>query len=117
MLSRERSKQELDALPAAERVRLAQDVGFPGSDLRRFACSHEGPQKLMPQRLGALGVDAGYVKHALPATYRDLERVCGACKSARRCERDLARGDAQAGMNDYCLNAPTIDSLIVGRVT
>jgi hypothetical protein len=71
----------------------------------------------MPQRLRALGIDPGYVQHGLPATYRDLERVCATCKSARRCERDLARGDAQSGMDGYCLNAPTMDSLMVGRVT
>ena len=117
MLGNRRSARELDALSPAERFRLSEDVGLPGSDLRRFNCSHDGPQTLMPQRLCALGIDPGYVKHGLPATYRDLERVCATCKSARRCERDLARGDAQAGMNSYCLNAPTIDSLIVGRVT
>jgi hypothetical protein len=26
---------------------------------------------------------------------------------------DLARGDVQAGMGDYCLNTPAIDALIV----
>jgi hypothetical protein len=117
MLSNHRSAREVDALSQADRFRLSEDVGLPGSDLRHFHCTHDGPTKLMPQRLSALGIDPGYVKHGLPATYRDLERVCATCNSARRCARDLARGDAQAGMNSYCLNAPTIDSLIVGRAT
>jgi hypothetical protein len=39
--------------------------------------------------------------------------VCATCKSSRQCARDLARGDAQTGMETYCLNAPTVDSLIV----
>jgi hypothetical protein len=117
VLSNQRSAKELDALSPGERFRLSEDVGLLGSDVRRFNCTHDGPEKLMPRRLSALGIDPGYVKHGLPATYRDLERVCATCKSARRCERHLAKGDAQAGMNGYCLNAPTIDSLIVGRIT
>jgi hypothetical protein len=111
------SRRELDALSPADRFRLSEDVGLPGTDLRRFDCLHDGPSRLMPQRLRALGIDPGYVQHGLPATYRDLERVCATCKAARRCERDLARGDAQSGMDGYCLNAPTMDSLMVGRVT
>ena len=111
------SARELDALSPADRFRLSEDVGLAGTDLRRFHCTHDGPSRLMPQRLRALGIDPGYVKYGLPATYRDLERVCAGCKSSRRCERDLARGDEQRGMDSYCLNAPTINSLIVGRPT
>jgi len=69
----------------------------------------------MPERLRQLGIDPAYVKIARTATYRDLERVCVSCSSARRCARDLANGDAQTGMASYCLNAPTIDCLIVDR--
>jgi hypothetical protein len=67
----------------------------------------------MPERLRQLGIDPAYVKYARTATYRDLERVCATCKSAGRCARDLATGDAQTGMNSYCLNAHTIDLLTV----
>jgi hypothetical protein len=67
----------------------------------------------MPARLRALGIDPAFVKHARTAAYRDLERVCTTCKSSRQCARDLARGDAQTGMDSYCLNAPTIDSLTI----
>jgi hypothetical protein len=88
-----------------------------GTDLRRVQCTHDGPETLMPQRLRALGVDDGYVKYDLPATYRDLERVCATCKPARRCARDLAKGDVQAGMESYCLNAATMDSLLIERRT
>jgi hypothetical protein len=115
-LGNRRSARELDALSPADRFRLAEDVGLAGSDVRRFNCTHDGPERLMPLRLSALGIDPGYVKHGLPAAYRDLERVCATCKSAHRCERDLARGDAQAGMSGYCPNAPTIDALVVGRI-
>lgn len=108
-----RTLSELDAFSPAERRHLADDVGLSGTDLRRFKCTHGGPIELMPARLRALGIDPGFVKYARTATYRDLERVCATCKSWRRCASDLAKGDAQAGMDSYCLNAPTIDSLIV----
>jgi hypothetical protein len=74
-------------------------------------CSHPGPDELMPQRLKQLGLD--YVRVALTATYRDLERVCATCRAWRCCVRDLANGDVQAGMSSYCLNAFTIDTLTI----
>lgn len=108
-----RTSRELDAFSLAERSHLAEDIGLHETDLRRFNCTYDGPSKLMPVRLGALDIDPGFVKHARTAIYRDMERVCATCKSSRQCARDLARGDAQTGMESYCLNAPTIDALIV----
>jgi hypothetical protein len=69
----------------------------------------------MPRRLRQLGLDPTFIKHELPTTYQDLERVCAACKSWRRCARDLASDDVQAGMQGYCLNAPAIDALTADR--
>ena len=62
-----------------------------------------------------LGLDPAYLRYARTATYRDMERVCGTCRAWRRCARDLAKGDVQAGMRSYCFNAPTIDALTVDR--
>jgi hypothetical protein len=107
---------ELAACPPSEQRRIAQDVGLSDQDLRSFTCSHLGPSELMPKRLQELGLDPAFVKYARTATYRDMERVCGTCKSWRRCERDLAKGDVQAGMRSYCLNAPTIDALMIDRL-
>jgi len=112
---RRRSRAELDACSPGELHRIARDVGLTGDELRSLDCSHTGPSELMPRRLDQLGLDSTYVKNAQAATYRDLERVCAACKAWRRCARDLARGDAQAGMTRYCLNAPTIDALVLER--
>lgn len=105
--------RELGAISQTERMRLADDVCMSGTDLRRFNCTHDGPTKLMPSRLEQLGIDAAYVRHDMVGTYRDLERVCASCKSVRRCARDLAKGNPQAGMGSYCLNSATIDSLLV----
>ena len=113
VLRNRKSKAELAACPPSELQRIARDVGLSEFDLRSLTCSHFGPSELMPRRLQQLGLDPTYVKVARTATYRDLERVCATCKSSRRCARDLANGDVQAGMRAYCLNAPTIDALTV----
>ena len=110
-----RSMAELAACPASELRRIAQDVGVNDRDLRSLHCSHPGPAELMPERLRQLGLDPAYVEHALPGTYRDLQRVCAACKSWRRCSHDLANNDAQAGMHGYCHNVSTIDALTVDQ--
>lgn len=113
VLRNRRSMAEPAACPPSELHRVAQDVGLSHTDLRSLSCSHPGPAELMPRRLQELGLDPAYVKFAQTATYRDLERVCATCKSWRRCARDLANGDVQAGMSSYCFNAPTIDALTV----
>ena len=112
-LSKRRAINELAACPPGELRRLASDVGLSGDELRRLCRSHNGPSELLPQRLRLLGIDPEFVRHAAPTTARDLARVCASCKASRRCARDLARGDVQAGMDDYCLNGPTIDALTV----
>ena len=114
-LDNRRSRIELQACPASELHRIASDVGLSDTDLRSMDCSHPGPSDLMPRRLEQLGLDPAYVRYARTATYRDLERVCATCKSWRRCARDMAHGDVETGMHSYCLNAPTIDALIVER--
>lgn len=115
MLDSRRSMAELQACPENELYRIAQDIGLSERDLSSLACSRPGPSELMPRRLEQLGLDPGYVKVARTATYQDLQRVCASCKAWRRCARDLANGDVEAGMRSYCLNAPTIDALVVER--
>ena len=69
----------------------------------------------LPQRLELLGIDAEYVRQAMPTTF---PRPCPCLRSlpgVRRYRRDLARGDAQVGLESYCLNALTIDVLTVSR--
>ena len=115
-LHQRRSMAELAACPPSELHRIARDVGLSDRDLRSLTCSHPGPTELMPNRIQALGLDLAFVKSARTPTYRDMERVCGTCKAWRRCARDLAKGDVQSGMQNYCLNAPTIDTLTIDRL-
>ena len=114
-LSNRRAIDEMAACPPGELRRIASDVGLSGNDLRRLCCSHNGPSELLPQRLQSLGIDPEFLRHAAPATSRDLARVCASCRASRRCARDLARGNVQAGMDGYCLNGPTIDAFTVGN--
>jgi hypothetical protein len=116
-LSRRQTINELAACPPSELRRIASDVGLSGDDLRQLCRSDFGPSHLLPQRLQLLGIDREFVMRTEPATYKDLARLCASCRATRRCARDLARGDVQAGMDDYCLNGPTIDALTVERRT
>ena len=115
-LHRQRSIAELAACTPSELHRIAEDVGLSEGDLKSLACSHAGPNELMPKRLQTLGFDPAFFRYAQTAAYHDMERVCSTCKSRRRCARDLAKGDVQAGMRRYCLNAPTIDALTIDRL-
>jgi len=112
-LRKRRAMAELAACPPSELHRLAQDIGVSDDGLRSLDCNHPGPAELMPERLRQLGLDPQFVKQAQAATYRDLERVCASCQAWRRCSRDLADGNVQAGMGSYCLNASTLDALMV----
>jgi hypothetical protein len=115
-LHRRRSMAELAACPPSELHLIAQDLGLSNRDLKTLTCSHSGPSELMPKRLQGLGLDPAFFRYARTAAYRDMERVCSTCKAWRRCARDLAKGDVQAGMQGYCLNAPTIDALTIDRM-
>ena len=111
--NKRRAINELAACPPSELRRVASDVGLNSDDLMRLCGSHIGPSELLPQRLQLLGIDPDFVRHEAPTTFRDLARVCASCKASRQCARDLARGDVQAGMDGYCLNALSIDALTV----
>ena len=110
-----KSLAELDTFPPSDLQHIAQDVGVSVSDLRVVAAAHRGPGELLPRRLTLLGLDPAYIVSAQTTTYRDLERTCAMCPAWRRCARDLAKGDVQAGMGSYCLASPTIDALTVDQ--
>jgi hypothetical protein len=116
VLNHDRWMAELAVCPPNELHEIGQDLGLSERDLRFLACSHPCPRELMPKRLQGLGLDPAFFRYAQTAIYRDMERVCSTCRVWRRCARDLEKGDIQAGMRGYCLNAPTIDALTVGRL-
>ena len=110
---RTNSVQELARLAPDERDRVLQDIGLSMSDMQALSRPHAGPEALLPHRLATLGLDAAYFEREQRSIYRDMQRTCVRCSSWRNCARDLTRGDVQTGMAGYCLNAETIDSLLV----
>jgi hypothetical protein len=109
-----RSLAELRDARTGQLRQIAKDVGLSEAALLALG-GQSGHTELMPQRLEQLGLDPSYVKIAETAAYRDMERVCATCTAWRRCARDMAHGDVETGMHSYCLNAPTIDALLVER--
>lgn len=107
--------RELQALEPSEAERILHDVGLSMSDMPAITKPHAGPSVLLPQRLETVGLDPLYLKIEQSSVYRDLEQACMRCTSWRRCARDLARGDAQTGLEHYCSNAQTIDALLTDR--
>src|SRR5689334_601892 len=81
--------------------------------------SCRGPEgvELLAQRLQQLRLDPAYVEVCHASVYKDLERVCAACRFQRICALDLASGDVQSGMRVYCPNAPVIDAVTVNWIT
>ena len=47
---------------------------------------------------------------AQPLLQRDMMRVCSACQQKARCDRDLETGTSAQHYEEYCRNAPSIDS-------
>ncbi len=107
--------REFQALEPTEAERILQDVGLSMSDMPAITKPNAGPSVLLPQRLETVGLDPLYLKTEQRSVYRDLERACMRCPKWRRCARDLARGDAQTGLEHYCENAATIDALLLDR--
>lgn len=113
--ARHKVARELQVLEPMEAERLLRDVGLSMSDMPAITKPHAGPAVLLLQRLEAVGLDPLYLKMDQSSIYRDLERACMRCSNWRRCARDLARGDAQTGLEHYCLNAQLIDALLLDR--
>jgi hypothetical protein len=114
-LRKRRSLIELAGCPPNELHRVAQDVGLSASELRAIGEARAGPGELLPRRLQLLGLDREFVRSAQTVAYWDMERTCAICKVWRLCARDLVKGDAQGGMDTYCLNAEAIDALTVDQ--
>ena len=106
-------RMELAACSAYEQHRIVTDIGLCLSDLTPLSCTHSGPTELLPRRLQQLGLDPELVRRAAPALYRDLVHVCASCRAWRQCRNDLGHDNVRIGMDQYCLNSPTLDSLTV----
>ena len=101
---------ELDGC-GSELARIARDVGVAPSELYTIAAKRPDAADQLKLRLEALHIDAAALRRDDPLILRDLERVCTACGSKRRCTRDLARFPDDTAWRAYCPNAMTLDAL------
>jgi uncharacterized protein YjiS (DUF1127 family) len=110
-LKHRRELREMREMDVANFDQIASDLRMSSADLE--ALVRQGPHAAdeLPKMLTALGIDQHDLARTEPLVLRDMERVCSMCISKRRCDRDLAAGTAAAHYEEYCGNAPTIDSL------
>ncbi len=110
-LKHRRELNEMRQMDRTDFDRIANDLRVSATDLD--AMVHLGPHAAdeLPQMLKALGIDEAALARAQPLVLRDMERVCARCRDKARCHRELADGTAPEHYKDYCLNAPTIETL------
>ena len=110
-LKHRRGLREMREMDAANFGQITSELRMTSADLE--ALVRQGPHAAdeLPKMLTALGIDQDSLARTEPLVLRDMERVCALCASKHPCDRDLAAGTAAAHYEEYCANAPTIDSL------
>lgn len=110
-LRHRRDLSEIRQLDAANFDRIANDLQVSPGVLDKLV--RQGPHAAdeLPKLLKILGIDEADLARTQPLVLRDMERVCAMCASKHQCDQDLAAGTSAGHYEEYCLNAPTIDSL------
>ncbi|QWG13503.1 hypothetical protein KMZ29_01785 [Bradyrhizobium sediminis] len=110
-LRHRRELSEIRQMDTADFDRIASDLRVSPGVLDTLV--RQGPHAAdeLPKMLKVLGIDEADLARTQPLVLRDMERVCALCANKRECDRDLAAGTAAEHYEEYCLNAPTIDSL------
>lgn len=96
---------------AAERERMAHDMGVDGAQLRQLASQGSNAADLLPRRMAALDLDAATVARREPAVMRDMQRLCSLCETKGRCEHDLDVAARSPNWQKYCPNAGVLTDL------
>ena len=106
---------EMRHLDASEFNRIASDLRLSSADLDELV--RQGPHAAdeLPKLLKALGISEADLARVEPMVLHDMERVCALCGHKRECDRDLAEGTSAEHYREYCLNAPTIEQLELGK--
>jgi len=110
-LRHRRDLSEIRRMDTTEFDRIAGDLRVSPGELDTLV--QRGPHAAdeLPKLLKLLGINEADLARTEPLVLRDMERVCAMCASKRQCDRDLAAGSSDVHYEEYCLNAPTIDSL------
>jgi hypothetical protein len=107
-------RQQLDETSGDELARIAKDVGISPIELRQMAKLGPNAAKQLLNRMVALRLDPDVIAKTEPIMMRDLQRLCSACTSKKRCQRDLVRDRDDPMWQQYCPNAGTLDALQSG---
>ena len=110
-LKHRRELNELYGMNRSDLDRIASDLRISSTDLDELV--RHGPHAAdeLPKLLKALRIDEAALSRAKPLVLRDMERVCALCLHKRRCDEDLVAGTSPEHYQEYCLNAPTIETL------
>jgi hypothetical protein len=98
---------DLSALDALEISRMAREFKLSPDQFMEINRSGDGGAALLARMMLANGLDVESVRHALPDVVRDLETHCSLCREKGRCQRQIERGRAPEGFEEYCPNALT----------
>ena len=102
-LKRRRESNELSALDADERERVAHDLGVSANELDYLVQEAHDPVQL-PRMMAAIGIDEAALRRAQPALLRDMERVCSLCEATNLCRHELDGGTAGVSYPYFCPN-------------
>lgn len=106
---RYRLTRDLQNLSEEDRQRVLGEVGLAREDLDHLHT--DAPETLLPRMMTRFGLDPAAVGSNDRAVLRDMQRVCGACTSRRRCRRALAAGATLEEFRVMCPNAGTFDDM------
>jgi hypothetical protein len=94
---------------------VARDVGLGSADLCTLAGRWPDSAELMSRLIAHLSLDEVKLHAENPQVLRNMQHTCALCAEKRQCERDLDQHAKDRNWKKYCLNAPTIRSLVSER--
>jgi hypothetical protein len=99
-----------------ETSRMAHDVGLSHGELWELTKRAAAAADLLPKRMAALHLEPVIVAPRDLPVLRDMQRVCGLCRSKGRCMRDLVHDPNDPAWEKYCPNRATLNELKAGRI-
>jgi hypothetical protein len=103
---------ELQNLGSKEFEQIARDLNLSSSELFALSARNDLSGDLVRKRIAECGLSTDELKTRQPGVLRDLERVCGHCRSTKRCAAEFRRGNASPDWSSYCPNTPTLEALM-----
>lgn len=103
-------RDEFEALDRAGYLdEVLHDANLSRSDLETLINADPQSPDRLERMLSKLGL-ADRLHSDWPAVLRDVQRVCGVCQTTGECEHWL-RGEREGGIEEFCPNAETFESL------